>query len=128
MLTCHAPQPRHIWNAIWSDMSIESMFGRYGHQAGGLTGLILGLLPAVSRWTLSWHTCSQLWGDLLAMKDKQTTKQPQLTRKRLHAGLPETIRSSEDQISSSKLHRSPCCRHSSTWAIQCGDRSSRDGQ
>ena len=34
-------------------------------------GLILGLLPAVSRWTLSWHTCSQLRGDLLAMKDKQ---------------------------------------------------------
>ena len=25
---------RGIWNAIWSDMSVESTFMRYGHQAG----------------------------------------------------------------------------------------------
>ena len=25
---------RGIWNAIWSDMFIESTFMRYGHQAG----------------------------------------------------------------------------------------------
>ena len=34
----------------------------------------LGLLSAVIRWTLSWNTCSQLWGDRLAMKDKQNNK------------------------------------------------------
>ena len=62
-----------LWNAIWSDMSIESTFMRYGHQAGGLTGLTLKL-SAVTRWALSLHTCSQLRDDLLAMKDKQNNK------------------------------------------------------
>ena len=32
---------RGIWNAIWPDMSVESTFMRYGHQAGGLRGLAL---------------------------------------------------------------------------------------
>ena len=64
---------RGIWNAIWSDMFIESTFMRYGHQAGGLTGLTLK--PSdVTRWALSLHTRSQLRGDPLAMKDKQNNK------------------------------------------------------
>ena len=40
---------RGIWNAIWSDMFIESTFMRYGYQAGGLTGLTLKP-SAVTRW------------------------------------------------------------------------------
>ena len=30
-----------IWNAVWSDMFIESTFMRYGHGAGGIIGMIL---------------------------------------------------------------------------------------
>ena len=64
---------RGIWNAIWSDMFIESTFIRYGHQAGGITGLTLKP-SAVTRWALSLHTCSQRRGDLLAMKDRLNNK------------------------------------------------------
>ena len=64
---------RGIWNAIWSDMFIESTFMRYCHHAGGLTGLTLKP-SAMTRWALSLNTCSQLRGDLLAMKDKQNNK------------------------------------------------------
>ena len=64
---------RGIWNVICSDMSVESTFMMYGHQAGGLRGLALKP-SAVTRWALSLHTCSQLRGDLLAMKDNQTNK------------------------------------------------------
>ena len=62
-----------IWNAIRSDMFIESTFVRYGHQAGWLTGLTLKP-SAVTIWALSLRTCSQPRGDLLAMKDKQNNK------------------------------------------------------
>ena len=54
-------------------MFIESTFVRYGHQAGGLTGFTLK--PSdVNSWNLSWHTCSQLRDDMLAMKDKENNK------------------------------------------------------
>ena len=46
---------RGIWNAIWPDMSVESTFMRYGHQAGGLRGLTLKP-STVTRWALCWHT------------------------------------------------------------------------
>ena len=57
-----------LWNGIWSDMFIESTFMRYGHEAGGLVGLMLQP-SAVSRWALSLHVCSQLRVDLASMKD-----------------------------------------------------------
>ena len=37
------------WNGIWSDMYIETMFMRYGHEAGGLQP------SAVARWALNLH-------------------------------------------------------------------------
>ena len=46
---------RGIWKTIWSDMSVESTFMRYGHQAGGLRGLALKP-SAVTRLALGWHT------------------------------------------------------------------------
>ena len=52
-----------IWNAIWSDMFIESTFMRYCHESGGLTGLTLNP-SAVTQWALSLHICSQIRGDL----------------------------------------------------------------
>ena len=38
-----------IWNAIWSDMFIESTFMRYGHESGGLTWLTLKLSAVTGR-------------------------------------------------------------------------------
>ena len=38
-----------LWNAIWSDMFIETTFMRYGHAPGGLTGITLNE-HAVARW------------------------------------------------------------------------------
>ena len=46
---------RGILNAIWSDMSVESTFMRYGHQAGGLRGIALKP-SAATRLALGWHT------------------------------------------------------------------------
>ena len=63
-----------IWNVIWSDMYIESTFMRYGHESGGLAGLTLKP-SAVARWALSLHICSQLRGDLVAMKIVTTHKE-----------------------------------------------------
>ena len=67
-----------IWNAIWSDMFIESTFMRYGHESGGLTGLTLKP-SAVTIWALSLHICLQ-W------KTSKTTRSSQLTRKMPQAG------------------------------------------
>ena len=116
---------RGIWNAIWSDMFIESTFMRYGHQAGGLTGLTLKP-SAVIRWALSLHTCSQLRGDLLAMKDKQDNHNSQGRGPRQDD--KRRIRSSEVKRFSSKLHRSACHRHPPTWATECRHMSSHDRQ
>ncbi len=48
-----------LWNAIWSDMFIETTFMRYGHGPGGLVGITLNQ-SALKRWALSLHTCSRL--------------------------------------------------------------------
>ena len=48
-----------LWNAIWSDMFIESTFMRYGHGPGGLIGITLSP-NALKRWALSPHLCSRL--------------------------------------------------------------------
>ena len=54
-------------------MYIESTFTRYGLESGGLTGLTLKP-SAVARWALSLYICSQLRGDLVAMKEGQDNK------------------------------------------------------
>jgi len=70
----HVMRHNHgIWNAVWSDMFIESTFMRYGHESGGLTGLTLKP-SAVTRWVFNLHVCSQLRGDLLEMKANQDAK------------------------------------------------------
>ncbi len=56
-----------IWNAIWSDMFIESTVMRYGHGPGGLIGITLRP-NAVKRWALSMHICSQLVQGIVEMK------------------------------------------------------------
>ncbi|KAK3106543.1 hypothetical protein FSP39_022295 [Pinctada imbricata] len=57
-----------LWNAIWSDMFIETTFMRYGHGPGGLIGLTLNP-HALKRWALSLHICSKVLKDLGEMRD-----------------------------------------------------------
>ncbi|MES9884531.1 MAG: hypothetical protein ABW185_27110 [Sedimenticola sp.] len=57
-----------LWNAIWSDMFIESTVMRYGHGPGGLIGITLKP-NAVKRWALSMHICSQLVQGISEMSD-----------------------------------------------------------
>ena len=119
---------RGIWTAIWSDMFIESTFMRYGHQAGGLTGLTLKP-SAATRWALSLHTCSQLRSDLLAMKDKPNNNKT-TTHKEEAPGRMTSDASYRQKIKEAlqKLHRSICHRHPPTWATECRHKSSRDRQ
>ena len=55
-----------IWNAVWSDMFIESTFMRYGHGAGGIIGITLKP-AALKKWAFSMHICSQLEEDVAGM-------------------------------------------------------------
>lgn len=55
-----------IWNAIWSDMFIESTVMRYGHGPGGLKGLEQKE-NSQTRWALSQYVCSQMIKDLSSM-------------------------------------------------------------
>ena len=52
-----------IWNAIWSDMFIETTFMRYGHGQRGIIGNTLKP-ETLKIWGLSLHTCSRLEEDL----------------------------------------------------------------
>ena len=65
-----------IWNAVWSNMFIESAFMMYGHGAGGIIGIKLKP-AALKKWALSMHICSQLEEDVADMvmgfKEKEVT-------------------------------------------------------
>jgi len=56
-----------IWNALWSDMFIESTFMRYGHSPGGIVGITLKP-SSLKRWALCLHICSQLVKDVSELK------------------------------------------------------------
>ena len=56
-----------LWNAIWSDMFIETTAMRYGHGPGGLKG-IEQKENSQTRWALSQHICSQMIKDLYSME------------------------------------------------------------
>ena len=59
-----------LWNAIWSDMFIESTFMRFGKSTGGLVGITLKP-SALSRWALSLHACSNLTKGIGEMRDNK---------------------------------------------------------
>ena len=61
-----------IWNGLWSDMMIESMFMRFGHGPGGITGVTLNQ-PAVRCWALSLHICNRLMKDIAELKEETDT-------------------------------------------------------
>ena len=63
-----------LWNAIWSDMFIETTFMRYGKGPGGLIGVTLKP-KAVKKWANSLHICTQVLKDLDEMRDRNFTKE-----------------------------------------------------
>jgi hypothetical protein len=56
-----------IFNAMWTDMFIETTFMPYGHGPRGLTGLTMNQY-AVDCLALSLHTCSRILKDITDMK------------------------------------------------------------
>ena len=60
-------KPR-IWNAVWSDMFIESTFMRYGHGAVGIIRIILKP-STLKKWAFSMHISSQLKQDVAEMSN-----------------------------------------------------------
>ena len=58
-----------LWNAIWSDMMIETTVMRYGHGPEGVIGLTLNQ-KALERWALSLHITTQLQKDFMDLDDK----------------------------------------------------------
>lgn len=63
-----------LWNAIWSDMMIETTAMRYGHGPAGVIGITLNQ-KALQRWALAHPISSQLEKDLLDMKENHHAKQ-----------------------------------------------------
>jgi hypothetical protein len=57
-----------FWNAIWSDLFIETTYMRYGHGPAGIVGSTLNE-STLAIWALSHSTCAQVMNDLEAMKD-----------------------------------------------------------
>ena len=46
-----------LWNAIWSDIFIETIFMRYGKGPGGLIAVTLKA-EVVQKWASSLHICT----------------------------------------------------------------------
>lgn len=59
-----------LWNAIWSDMWIETTFMRFGHSQGGIIGITLRP-ETLKTWALSLHICSQLELDLEKLSEER---------------------------------------------------------
>ena len=57
-----------LWNGMWSGIFIETIFMRYGHRPGGLSGITLKP-SALKHWALSLHIYSHLIKDQAQMKD-----------------------------------------------------------
>ena len=63
-----------FWNAIWSDMFIETTFMRYGKGPGGLIGVTLDQ-TSVKKWANRLHISTQILNDLEAICDKGHQKE-----------------------------------------------------
>ena len=62
---------RGLWNAMGSDMFIETTFMRYGHGPGGFIGITLKK-STIQRWALSLHTSSRLLKCLADLTDSSS--------------------------------------------------------
>ena len=73
-----------LWNAIWSDMYIESTFMRYGHSPGGIIGITVKP-STLKRWALCLHFCSQIVKDVSEMKNESRTVSVTLNKEEIPA-------------------------------------------
>ena len=60
-------QRQGLWNRIWTDMFIETIFMYYGHRPGGLIGM-----RKLSICVMSLHICSRLMKDMADLKDSSS--------------------------------------------------------
>ena len=60
-----------LWNGIWTDIFIETMFMHYGHGPGGLIRITLNK-KAVHRWAMNLHICSRLMKDMADLNDSSS--------------------------------------------------------
>ena len=62
-----------IWNGIWSNMYIETTFMSYGHDQGGIIGIIRKP-ETLQIWALNLHihVCGQLESDLADMVEGES--------------------------------------------------------
>ena len=58
-----------IWNALWSDMMIETTFMCYGHDPSGMKGITLNE-SALDWWAKSLHISSIMEISLFNLKEK----------------------------------------------------------
>ena len=56
-----------LFNGIWRDMAIETIFMRYGHGQSGITGITLRPEPLMT-WTYSLHACNTVVSNLDQMR------------------------------------------------------------
>ena len=60
-----------LWNAIWSDLFIETTYMRYGHGQGGIIGNALND-STTAIWALSHGVLTQMTNDLQDIKEGET--------------------------------------------------------
>ena len=60
-----------LWNGIWTDMFIDTMFMHYGLGPGGLIGITLNQ-KAIHRWAISLYISSRLMKDMADLKDSSS--------------------------------------------------------
>jgi hypothetical protein len=116
-----------IWNAVWSDMFIESTFMRYGHGAGSIIGITLKP-AALKKWAFSMHICSQLEEDVTGMamgyKEKEVTTHKEEKPSRIRADNQDRVNIRE-KLQLSAVYRfsrwdSQCCHWAhSTYLSEC---------
>ena len=56
-----------LWNAMWSDLFIETTYMRYGHGPSGIIGSTLNE-STMAIWALSQSACAQVRHEIEAMK------------------------------------------------------------
>ena len=62
-----------LWNAMWSDLFIETTYMRYGHGPSGIIGSTLNE-STLAIWALSQSACAQMKHDIEAMKSHESNQ------------------------------------------------------
>ena len=83
---------RGLWNAIWSDMFIETTFMRYGKGPGGLIGVTLK--PKAVK-----NICNQVLKDLDEVRDRDFAKEKSVHKEEMPA------RIKADEVNREKIRR-----------------------